>query len=156
MLDDDESEFQKLSSSEDELAILKNSRFLQGYLSFMKGLIRFRFLALLAALGGIFGIIFIYATVSAPRNGMEFSTLGAAGICSEHKAPVGTTLQVSDKYVNELEDIVRPYGGSVEALLRMWDNDEALELGIQGNHYSHSHVVVPFPDWMHGKKNPRL
>ena len=40
----------KLSSSEDELAILKNSRFLQGYLSFMKGLIRFRFLALLAAL----------------------------------------------------------------------------------------------------------
>ncbi|MEC7193148.1 MAG: efflux RND transporter permease subunit, partial [SAR324 cluster bacterium] len=62
----------KLSSSEDELAILKNSRFLQGYLSFMKGLIRFRFLALLAALGGIFGIIFIYATVSAPRNGMEF------------------------------------------------------------------------------------
>ena len=62
----------KSSSSEDELAILKNSRFLQGYLSFMKGLIRFRFFALLAALGGIIGIIFIYATVSAPRNGMEF------------------------------------------------------------------------------------
>ena len=33
----------KSSSSEDELAILKNSRFLQGYLSFMKGLIRLGF-----------------------------------------------------------------------------------------------------------------
>ena len=51
MLDDDESGLQKLSSSEDELAILKNSRFLQGYLSFMKDLIRFRFSTLLAALG---------------------------------------------------------------------------------------------------------
>ncbi|MGB0707792.1 MAG: efflux RND transporter permease subunit, partial [bacterium] len=108
----------KSSSSEDELAILKNSRFLQGYLSFMKGLIRFRFLALLAALGGIFGIIFIYATVSAPRNGMEFFPPSEPQeFVLNIKAPVGTTLQVSDKYVNELEDIVRPYGGSVEAVV---------------------------------------
>ena len=148
----------KLSSSEDELAILKNSRFLQGYLSFMKGLIRFRFLALLAALGGIFGIIFIYATVSAPRNGMEFFPPSEPQeFVLNIRAPVGTTLQVSDKYVNELEDIVRPYGGSVEAVVANVGQRRGFGAGDSGGTTTHiSHVVVPFQIGCTGKKNPRL
>ena len=111
----------------------------------------------MAALGGIFGIIFIYATVSAPRNGMEFFPPRAAGICSEHKAPVGTTLQVSDKYVNELEDIVRPYGGSVEAVVANVGQRRGFGAGDSGGTTTHiSHVVVPFPDWMHWEEKPSV
>ena len=148
----------KLGSSEDELAILQNSKFLQRYLSFMKGLIRFRFLALLAALGGIFGIIFIYATVSAPRNGMEFFPPSEPQeFVLNIKAPVGTTLQVSDKYVNELEEIVRPYGGSVEAVVANIGQRRGFGAGDSGGTTTHiSHVVVPFPDWMHWKEKPSV
>ncbi len=148
----------KVGDSDDELAILQNSGFLQGYLSFMKGLIRFRFLALLAALGGIFGIIFIYATVSAPRNGMElFPPSEPQEFVLNIKAPVGTTLQVSDKYVNELEDIVRPYGGSVEAVVANIGQRRGFGAGDSGGTTTHiSHVVVPFPDWMHWKEKPSV
>ncbi|MEK9764489.1 MAG: efflux RND transporter permease subunit, partial [Deltaproteobacteria bacterium] len=148
----------KVGDSDDELAILQNSRFLQGYLGFMKGLIRFRFLALLAALGGIFGIIFIYATVSAPRNGMEFFPPSEPQeFVLNIKAPVGTTLQVSDKYVNELEDIVRPYGGSVEAVVANIGQRRGFGAGDSGGTTTHiSHVVVPFPDWMHWKEKPSV
>lgn len=148
----------KLGGSEDELAILQNSRFLQGYLNFIKGLIRFRFLALLAALGGIFGIIFIYATVSAPRNGMEFFPPSEPQeFILNIKAPVGTTLQVSDKYVNELEDIVRPYGGSVEAIVANIGQRRGFGAGDSGGTTTHiSHVVVPFPDWMHWQEKPSV
>ncbi|MFZ8919515.1 MAG: efflux RND transporter permease subunit, partial [bacterium] len=148
----------KLGGSDDELAILQNSKFLQGYLSFMKGLIRFRFLALLASLGGIFGIIFIYATVSAPRNGMEFFPPSEPQeFVLNIKAPVGTTLQVSDKYVNELEDIVRPYGGSLEAVVANIGQRRGFGAGDSGGTTTHiSHVVVPFPDWMHWKEKPSV
>ncbi|MEL0159442.1 MAG: efflux RND transporter permease subunit [Deltaproteobacteria bacterium] len=148
----------KVGDSDDELAILQNSRFLQGYLGFMKGLIRFRFLALLAALGGIFGIIFIYATVSAPRNGMEFFPPSEPQeFVLNIKAPVGTTLQVSDKYVNELEDIVRPYGGSVEAVVANVGQRRGFGAGDSGGTTTHiSHVVVPFPDWMHWEEKPSV
>ena len=148
----------KVGKSEDELAVLQNSNFLQGYLSFMKGLIRFRFIALLAALGGIFGIIFIYATVSAPRNGMEFFPPSEPQeFVLNIKAPVGTTLQVSDKYVNDLEDIVRPYGGSVEAVVANIGQRRGFGAGDSGGTTTHiSHVVVPFPDWINWQEKPSV
>ena len=148
----------KVGKSEDELAVLQNSNFLQGYLSFMKGLIRFRFIALLAALGGIFGIIFIYATVSAPRNGMEFFPPSEPQeFVLNIKAPVGTTLQVSDKYVNDLEDIVRPYGGSVEAVVANIGQRRGFGAGDSGGATTHiSHVVVPFPDWINWQEKPSV
>ena len=60
-----------------------------------------------------------------------------------------TVLASADKYVNELEEIVRPYGGSVEAVVANIGQRRGFGAGDSGGTTTHiSHVVVPFPDWL--------
>ena len=143
-------------SSGHELAVLEHSRFLQAYKRLMGWVLRFRFLSLLAAVGVFIGIIGLYATTSAPRNGMEFfPTTEPEEFVLNVRAPVGTTLEVSDTYVSELERIVRPLGGSVEAVVANVGQRRGFGAGDSGGTTTHlSHIVVSFPDWQHWDAKP--
>ena len=56
-----------------------------------------------------------------------------------------------------MEDIVRPYGGSVEAVVANVGQRRGFGAGDSGGTTTHiSHVVVPFPDWMHWEEKPSV
>jgi multidrug efflux pump subunit AcrB len=144
------------NSDGNELGVIERYAFLRKYRDFMGLVLKQRFLALLAAIAVFAGIVFVYATVTAPRQGMEFfpQTEPEEAVINI-RAPVGTALEVSDTYVREIERVVEPYGGSLEAVVANVGQRRGFGAGDAGGSTTNlSHVVVSFPDWQHWEQIP--
>ncbi|MDP7318415.1 MAG: efflux RND transporter permease subunit, partial [SAR324 cluster bacterium] len=89
---------------------------------------------------------FAYGNYTFPRKGMEFFPKGEPEeVVVSMAAPTGTTLAVSDDYVQEVEGYVEDYQPSLNAVVA----NVGRSRGFGGTATHKSHVVLAFPDWEH-------
>lgn len=142
--------------SEDELELLQQSRALRIYQAVLSFHLRNRGLTLIITVACFIGIMATWASVTLPNRGVEFfPPTEPSDAFINLRAPNGSTLEVSDRYVREVENILSPYDSSLDNRIA----NVGMRAGFGGADESGassylSHVVLAFPDWEHWDMRP--
>ncbi len=128
----------------DDLKLVDHSRILRSYKKVLRGVLRARLLTIAVFIGLFIGTFFVYGNYTFPRKGIEFFPKGEPEeVVVSMAAPTGTTLAVSDDYVQEVEGYLEDYQPSLNAVVA----NVGRSRGFGGAATHKSHVVLAFPDW---------
>ena len=128
----------------DDLKLVDHSRILRSYRKVLRGVLRARLLTIAVFIGLFIGTFFVYGNYTFPRKGIEFFPKGEPEeVIVSMAAPTGTTLAVSDDYVQEVEGYLEDYQPSLNAVVA----NVGRSRGFGGAATHKSHVVLAFPDW---------
>ncbi len=140
----------------DDLEQVKHSRVLMGYQAILHRAFRFRILILLGFLGIFVGTFMLYANTTLKSRGVEFfpKTEPEEAVVNV-TAPMGTTLEVSDEYVQQIEEFVKPHNGALDATVANVGQRRGFGASSSGSTTTYlSHVVLSFPGWEDWTEKP--
>ena len=101
-----------------ELKLIDKSMVLRGYRRLLGGVLKWRFSLLLMFLVLFFGTFYLYGTKTFPRKGIEFFPKNEPEEAVVNiTAPMGTTLEVSNRYVEEVEGFLDKDRDKLDALV---------------------------------------
>jgi multidrug efflux pump subunit AcrB len=142
----------------DELKLVDQSRILRGYRWLLKGVLKWRFSLLFVFLILFVGIFYLYGTKTFPRKGIEFfpKTEPEEAVVNI-TAPMGTTLEVSDRYVRKVEGFLEGDMEKLEAVVANVGQRRGFGGSSSGSTTTYlSHIVLAFPNWEEWIEKPSV
>jgi multidrug efflux pump subunit AcrB len=139
-----------------ELAGVEDSRILRVYREVLRRALRHRWLVLTGTVLAFVGVTALYVGTTLRSRGTEFfpesePEWGTVAL----EMPVGTTLTVSDRYVQTVEGHIAPYGDSLKSVVANVGQRRGFGGGGGGSETSHlSYVQMEFPKWQDWKRRP--
>ncbi|MEE3123162.1 MAG: efflux RND transporter permease subunit, partial [SAR324 cluster bacterium] len=142
----------------DELKLVDQSRILRGYRWLLKGVLKWRFSLLFVFLILFVGIFYLYGTKTFPRKGIEFfpKTEPEEAVVNI-TAPMGTTLEVSDRYVRKVEGFLEGDMEKLDAVVANVGQRRGFGGSSSGSTTTYlSHIVLAFPNWEEWIEKPSV
>jgi multidrug efflux pump len=134
---------------EDDLKQIESSRGLQVYQRFLRRALKMRAIVVVGFLALFVGTFYVYGKTTLRSKGVEFfpKTEPEEAVVNI-TAPMGTTLEISDDYVKQVEGFVQPHQGALEATVANIGQRRGFGGSSSGSTTTYlSHVVLAFPDW---------
>ena len=146
----------EITSDFDELKLVEKSKILGVYQYALRKVLRFRLITLLAFIFLFVGTFYWYGKNTFPRKRIEFfpKTEPSEAVVNI-RAPLGTTLEVSDKYVASVEDFVNKDKKKLDAVVANVGQRRGSGASSAGSTTTYlSHVVLDFPNWQNWIEKP--
>ena len=146
----------EITSDFDELKLVEKSKILGVYQYALRKVLRFRLITLLAFIFLFVGTFYWYGKNTFPRKRIEFfpKTEPSEAVVNI-RAPLGTTLEVSDKYVASVEDFVNKDKKKLDAVVANVGQRRGAGASSAGSTTTYlSHVVLDFPNWQNWIEKP--
>ena len=146
----------EITSDFDELKLVEKSKILGVYQYALRKVLRFRFITLLAFIFLFVGTFYWYGKNTFPRKRIEFfpKTEPSEAVVNI-RAPLGTTLEVSDKYVASVEDFVNKDKKKLDAVVANVGQRRGSGASSAGSTTTYlSHLVLDFPNWQNWIEKP--
>ena len=146
----------EVTSDFDELKLLEHSRILQIYQSILRGILCHRFKVILIFIFLFVGTFYWYGKNTFPRKRIEFfpKTEPSEAVVNI-RAPMGTTLKISDKYVNSVEEYIKNDKDKLDAVVANVGQRRGSGASSSGSTTTYlSHVVLDFPRWQDWVEKP--
>ena len=146
----------EITSDFDELKLVEKSKILGIYQFALRKVLRFRLITILAFIFLFVGTFYWYGKNTFPRKRIEFfpKTEPSEAVVNI-RAPLGTTLEVSDKYVASVEDFVNKDKKKLDAVVANVGQRRGSGAASAGSSTTYlSHVVLDFPNWLNWKEKP--
>ena len=146
----------EITSDFDELKLVEKSKILGVYQYALRKVLRFRLITLLAFIFLFVGTFYWYGKNTFPRKRIEFfpKTEPSEAVVNI-RAPLGTTLEVSDKYVASVEDFVNKDKKKLDAVVANVGQRRGSGAASAGSTTTYlSHVVLDFPNWQNWIEKP--
>ena len=146
----------EITSDFDELKLVEKSKILGIYQYALRKVLRFRLITILAFIFLFVGTFYWYGKNTFPRKRIEFfpKTEPSEAVVNI-RAPLGTTLEVSDKYVASVEDFVNKDKKKLDAVVANVGQRRGSGAASAGSSTTYlSHVVLDFPNWQNWKEKP--
>ena len=146
----------EITSDFDELKLVEKSKILGIYQFALRKVLRFRLITILAFIFLFVGTFYWYGKNTFPRKRIEFfpKTEPSEAVVNI-RAPLGTTLEVSDKYVASVEDFVNKDKKKLDAVVANVGQRRGSGAASAGSSTTYlSHVVLDFPNWQNWKEKP--
>ncbi|MDC0229922.1 efflux RND transporter permease subunit [Deltaproteobacteria bacterium] len=146
----------EITSDFDELKLVEKSKILGVYQSALRKVLRFRLITLLAFIFLFVGTFYWYGKNTFPRKRIEFfpKTEPSEAVVNI-RAPLGTTLDVSDKYVSSVEDYVNKDQKKLDAVVANVGQRRGSGASSAGSTTTYlSHLVLDFPNWQNWIEKP--
>ena len=146
----------EITSDFDELKLVEKSKILGVYQYALRKVLRFRLITLLAFIFLFVGTFYWYGKNTFPRKRIEFfpKTEPSEAVVNI-RAPLGTTLDVSDKYVTSVEDFVSKDQKKLDALVANVGQRRGSGASSAGSTTTYlSHLVLDFPNWQNWIEKP--
>ncbi len=145
-----------ITSDFDELKLVENSKILGIYQFALRKVLRFRLITLLAFIFLFVGTFYWYGKNTFPRKRIEFfpKTEPSEAVVNI-RAPLGTTLEISDKYVSSVEDFINNDKKKLDAVVANVGQRRGSGAASAGSSTTYlSHVVLDFPNWQNWIEKP--
>ena len=146
----------EITSDFDELKLVEKSKILGVYQYALRKVLRFRLITLLAFIFLFVGTFYWYGKNTFPRKRIEFfpKTEPSEAVVNI-RAPLGTTLDVSDKYVSSVEDYVNKDQKKLDAVVANVGQRRGSGASSAGSTTTYlSHLVLDFPNWQNWIEKP--
>ena len=146
----------EITSDFDELKLVEKSKILGIYQYALRKVLRFRLITLFAFVFLFVGTFYWYGKNTFPRKRIEFfpKTEPSEAVVNI-RAPLGTTLEVSDKYVVSVEDFVNKDKKKLDAVVANVGQRRGSGASSAGSTTTYlSHVVLDFPNWQNWIEKP--
>ena len=146
----------EITSDFDELKLVEKSKILGIYQYALRKVLRFRLITILAFIFLFVGTFYWYGKNTFPRKRIEFfpKTEPSEAVVNI-RAPLGTTLEVSDKYVASVEDFVNKDKKKLDAVVANVGQRRGSGAASAGSSTTYlSHVVLDFPNWQNWIEKP--
>ena len=146
----------EITSDFDELKLVEKSKILGVYQYALRKVLRFRLITLLAFIFLFVGTFYWYGKNTFPRKRIEFfpKTEPSEAVVNI-RAPLGTTLDVSDKYVSSVEDFVNKDQKKLDAVVANVGQRRGSGASSAGSTTTYlSHLVLDFPNWQNWIEKP--
>ena len=146
----------EITSDFNELKLVEKSKILGIYQFALRKVLRFRLITILAFIFLFVGTFYWYGKNTFPRKRIEFfpKTEPSEAVVNI-RAPLGTTLEVSDKYVASVEDFVNKDKKKLDAVVANVGQRRGSGAASAGSSTTYlSHVVLDFPNWQNWKEKP--
>ena len=146
----------EITSDFDELKLVEKSKILGIYQYALRKVLRFRLITLFAFVFLFVGTFYWYGKNTFPRKRIEFfpKTEPSEAVVNI-RAPLGTTLEVSDKYVASVEDFVNKDQKKLDAVVANVGQRRGSGASSAGSSTTYlSHVVLDFPNWQNWIEKP--
>ena len=146
----------EITSDFDELKLVEKSKILGIYQFALRKVLRFRLITILAFIFLFVGTFYWYGKNTFPRKRIEFfpKTEPSEAVVNI-RAPLGTTLEVSDKYVASVEDFVNKDKKKLDAVVANVGQRRGSGASSAGSTTTYlSHVVLDFPNWQNWIEKP--
>ncbi len=146
----------EITSDFDELKLVEKSKILGIYQFALRKVLRFRLITIFAFIFLFVGTFYWYGKNTFPRKRIEFfpKTEPSEAVVNI-RAPLGTTLKVSDKYVASVEDFVNKDKKKLDAVVANVGQRRGSGAASAGSSTTYlSHVVLDFPNWQNWKEKP--
>ncbi len=146
----------EITSDFDELKLVEKSKILGIYQFALRKVLRFRLITIFAFIFLFVGTFYWYGKNTFPRKRIEFfpKTEPSEAVVNI-RAPLGTTLEVSDKYVASVEDYVNKDKKKLDAVVANVGQRRGSGAASAGSSTTYlSHVVLDFPNWQNWKEKP--
>ena len=146
----------EITSDFDELKLVEKSKILSLYQYALRKVLRFRLITLFAFVFLFVGTFYWYGKNTFPRKRIEFfpKTEPSEAVVNI-RAPLGTTLEVSDKYVASVEDFVNKDKKKLDAVVANVGQRRGSGASSAGSTTTYlSHVVLDFPNWQNWIEKP--
>ena len=146
----------EITSDFDELKLVEKSKILGIYQYALRKVLRFRLITILAFIFLFVGTFYWYGKNTFPRKRIEFfpKTEPSEAVVNI-RAPLGTTLEVSDKYVASVEDFVNKDKKKLDAVVANVGQRRGSGASSAGSTTTYlSHVVLDFPNWQNWIEKP--
>jgi len=146
----------EITSDFDELKLVEKSKILGIYQYALRKVLRFRLITILAFIFLFVGTFYWYGKNTFPRKRIEFfpKTEPSEAVVNI-RAPLGTTLEVSDRYVASVEDFVNKDKKKLDAVVANVGQRRGSGAASAGSSTTYlSHVVLDFPNWQNWIEKP--
>ncbi len=146
----------EITSDFDELKLVEKSKILGIYQFALSKVLRFRLITILAFIFLFVGTFYWYGKNTFPRKRIEFfpKTEPSEAVVNI-RAPLGTTLEVSDKYVTSVEEFVNKDKKKLDAVVANVGQRRGSGAASAGSSTTYlSHVVLDFPNWQNWVEKP--
>jgi len=146
----------EITSDFDELKLVEKSKILGIYQYALRKVLRFRLITLFAFVFLFVGTFYWYGKNTFPRKRIEFFPKTEPNEAVVNiRAPLGTTLEVSDKYVVSVEDFVNKDKKKLDAVVANVGQRRGSGASSAGSTTTYlSHVVLDFPNWQNWIEKP--
>ena len=146
----------EITSDFDELKLVEKSKILGLYQYALRKVLRFRLITLFAFVFLFVGTFYWYGKNTFPRKRIEFFPKTEPNEAVVNiRAPLGTTLEVSDKYVVSVEDFVNKDKKKLDAVVANVGQRRGSGASSAGSTTTYlSHVVLDFPNWQNWIEKP--
>ena len=148
----------EITSDFDELKLVEKSKILLLYQLTLRWVLEFRFITLLIFIFLFVGTFYWYGKNTFPRKRIEFfpKTEPSEAVVNI-RAPLGTTLEVSDKYVTSVENFINPDKEKLDAIVANVGQRRGSGASSAGSTTTYlSHVVLDFPSWQNWIEKPSV
>ncbi len=146
----------EITSDFDELKLVEKSKILTIYQYALRKVLRFRLITILVFIFMFVGTFYWYGKNTFPRKRIEFfpKTEPSEAVVNI-RAPLGTTLEVSDRYVASVEDFVNKDKKKLDAVVANVGQRRGSGAASAGSSTTYlSHVVLDFPNWQNWIEKP--
>ena len=146
----------EITSDFDELKLVEKSKILGLYQYALRKVLRFRLITLFAFVFLFVGTFYWYGKNTFPRKRIEFFPKTEPNEAVVNiRAPLGTTLEVSDKYVASVENFVNKDKKKLDAVVANVGQRRGSGASSAGSTTTYlSHVVLDFPNWQNWIEKP--
>jgi len=148
----------EITSNFDELKLVEKSKILRIYQYILQKVLRFRFITLLVFIFLFVGTFYWYGKNTFPRKRIEFfpKTEPSEAVVNI-RAPLGTTLKISDKYVKTVENFINQDQKNLDAVVANVGQRRGSGAASAGSTTTYlSHIVLDFPSWEDWIEKPSL
>ncbi len=149
---------EEITSNFDELKLVEKSKILVLYQYILRKVLRFRYITLFIFIFLFVGTFYWYGKNTFPRKRIEFfpKTEPSEAVVNI-RAPLGTTLEVSNKYVRSVENFVNEDQSRLDAVVANVGQRRGSGAASAGSTTTYlSHVVLDFPSWQNWIEKPSL
>ena len=146
----------EVTSDFDELKLVDHSKILQIYQMLLRGVLRHRFVTIFVFIFLFVGTFYWYGTNTFPRKRIEFFPKNEPSEAVVNiTAPMGTTLEISDGYVNSVERYIENDKDKLDAVVANVGQRRGSGASSSGSTTTYlSHVVLDFPRWQDWVEKP--
>ena len=146
----------EVTSDFDELKLVDHSKILQIYQMLLRGVLRHRFITIFVFIFLFVGTFYWYGTNTFPRKRIEFFPKNEPSEAVVNiTAPMGTTLEISDGYVNSVEGYIENDKDKLDAVVANVGQRRGSGASSSGSTTTYiSHVVLDFPRWQDWVEKP--
>jgi multidrug efflux pump subunit AcrB len=141
----------------DELSVITGTRFMRRYRTVLEWVMNHRAIVLASVVALFFGITMLYGATTLRRKGTEFFPSAEPNWAAVNiETPVGTAIDVSDRYVREAEAVLATHRDALKSTMAAVGQYRShFGGGESSSATSHlSYVQVDFPHWQEWKQKP--